>query len=228
MHRIFLSFALVSAAATSLDAQIIRRSVVDEPAAWASLGIGMLDMSSISDQDSKSTWIFGQGLQYRATLEKALSGGAGLGIVATFAKMPLTYRPATSVIPSPTCNPECDATANVSSLAAGFHMGGGNGVHQVIQLNVGATMFANFRDDDSGAQLAPTEMDVDLAFQVGYGIGYAIGPRLHASLVQEFGIIVHPGNGEGSSSRTVQSQSTRLSVRYGMGTKRAPRPGIRR
>lgn len=229
MHRIFLSVALLSAAAASVDAQIIRPSTVREPAAWTSLGVGLLDMSGIIDKESNSTWAFGQGFQYRATLEKALAGQAALGIAATFAQMPLTYTPSAAVIPVPsTCDPRCDATANVYGVAGNFHMGGGAGVHQVIQVNIGATMFGNFREEDTGAKLPPNEMDVDVSFQIGYGIGYAIGPRLHASLLQEYGFIVHPNNGEGSNSRMAQSQATRLSIRYGMGTKRAPRPGVRR
>jgi hypothetical protein len=108
-------------------------------------------------------------------------------------------------------------------------MGGGAvGIHQVIQANVGATFFGNFREDESGDKLPPAKADADLAFQVGYGVGYSFSPRLQASLLQEFGLIIHPGNGEGSSSRMGQTQVTRLSVRYGMGTKKPQQPGIRR
>jgi len=226
VHRILLSLTLLSAPLMSAGSQILGR-VNPGPAAWTSFGIGLLDMSAVHDKASNADWEFGQGLQYRVTLEKALSGQSGLGLVATYAQAPLTYRPASPPLLSP-CAPSCDATANVWSVAGTFHMGGGLGLHQVIQFNAGATAFSNFRDDDSGDRLPPLETDVDLAFQVEYGLGFTINPRLQASLLQEFGIIVHPGNGEGSSSRTAQSRATRLSVRYGLGTKKPQAPGIRR
>jgi hypothetical protein len=64
-------------------------------------------------------------------------------------------------------------------------------------------------------------MNADLSFDIGYGIGYTLSPRAQASLVQEFGFIVHPGNGSGSSSSTVQNRVMRLGIRFGLGTKRA-------
>jgi hypothetical protein len=201
----------------------MRIKVEREPTAWTSIGIGLVDMSSIQDRESESDWEFGQGIQYRVSLEKALRGGSGLGVVATFAQMPLTYQRRGTVIGSEPCDAPCDATANIWSLSGGFHMGGGMGLHQVIQLNIGATMFGNFREDATGDALPPSEIDVDLSFNVGYGIGFTLSPRVQASLVQEFGFIMHPGNGSGGSSSAVQSRVMRLGIRYGLGQKR---PGV--
>lgn len=223
MRRHFLFSLSVLLVPLTLPAQIMRIKVERDPSAWTSLSVGMVDMSGVEDRESKSVWQFGQGIQYRVSLERALRGQSGFGVVATFAQMPLTYEqdaPLTGTVP---CTSPCDATANIYSVSGGFHGGGGAGIHQVIQLNVGATMFGNFREDSTGAALPPTEGDVDLSFTIGYGIGYTLSPRLQASLVQEFGFIVHPGNGSGSSSSAVQVRVMRLGVRYGIGTKR---PGV--
>jgi len=217
----FLLFMLLLPLA--LPAQIMRVRVERDPSAWTSLSVGLVDLAGVEDRDTKSTWAFGQGVQYRVSLEKALRGQSGIGVVATFAEMPLTYQREAPLTGAATCTSPCDATANIWSLTGGFHAGGGMGLHQVIQLGIGAAMFGNFRDDATGEALPPTKIDVDLSFDIGYGIGYTLSPRVQASLVQGFGFIVHPGNGSGSSSSTVQTRVMRLGVRYGLGTKR---PGV--
>lgn len=220
MRRLFLVSLLVLLLAPALSAQITRGAVQRDPTSWTSFAVGMLDVSGVEDRETESEWSFGQGLRYRATLEKALSGQSGLGVVATFSQIPLTYR-SVDLLGSGPCPSGCDATANLWSVSGGFHAGGGMGIHQVIELGIGATMWSNFREKDGGKALPPTKMDVDLSFDLGYGIGYTLSPRMQASLVQEYGFIVHPGNGSGSSSSTVQNRVTRLGIRYGMGAKKA-------
>ena len=220
MRRILLSSLSILLLSSPLGAQIIRGAAQRDPTAWTSFAVGLLDIADVEDDDTRSVWSFGQGLRYRASLEKALSGQSGLGVVATFSQIPLTYSRAT-ILGTGACPDACDATANIWSVSGGFHAGGGLGLHQVIQVGIGATMWGNFREKDGGAALPPAKMNVDLSFDLGYGIGYTLSPRAQASLVQEFGFIVHPGNGSGSSSSTVQNRVMRLGIRYGLGTKKA-------
>jgi hypothetical protein len=98
-------------------------------------------------------------------------------------------------------------------------MGGGPGLHQVIELTAGVLQFRNLRIDGGGT--LPPERDADLHGAVAYGIGYSPSRRVAITLVQEFGIVSHqrdflPRDRNGIT----QQRATRLTVRYGSGARR--------
>ena len=219
IHRrppIFLAVALALVAAPSpRSAQIlgVPRSS-GEPAAWISGSIGLLQLGSVEDGETVSFWDFGVGAQYRASLEWGISRQSSIGVTATFARMPLTY---SSMLAS-SC-PRCDAHADVQSAVASFHMGGGAGFHQVIELQLGVTRYANFRADRIDLDLPP-DADTDLLFGIGYGFGYGFGSRTQIMIVQDYGTSLHQREGlAGGTRTTAQHLITRLGVRYGIGTK---------
>ena len=215
MKRILLlSFALVIAGTELAQAQIIQPRRGFEPLAWASLGVGWLQLRDICDPDTDSCWTFGDAPQFRAGLEYPISAEATIGIAGTMAKLPLFW--ADDGTTANACG-QCDADVNVNQLFGNFRLGGGPGFHQVIELVVGATMFQNFRRTD-GAKLGPGTTVTDLSFGVGFGVGYSITNRVQFTRVQDWGIIMHerqPGN----PSNTSQQMTLRVGGRFALGEK---------
>jgi hypothetical protein len=210
-----IGFSLVSAGMA--EAQIIdgSRPISREPAAWTSLSIGWLTQQDLCDQDSNACWNFGGAPQWRATLDYPVGRGASLGVAATRAKVPLTYE---GSVLSPNSCAGCDADANITQYFANFHMGGGeSGVHQVIDINAGMTVFSNFRST-SGTRLGGKAVS-DFSFAIGYGLGYGFSPRMQLMLVQDYGLIIHK-RAAGSSQNTAQQSTTRVGLRVGLGEKR--------
>lgn len=200
------------AVAPALGAQVVRlprRS--REPALWASLGAGYMQMGTVNDGRTQSSWQFGDGFQFRGSLEYAIGAGLAVGVVGSTAHLPLRYVGSTVA----------DAHADVRSLQAAFHAGGGIGFHQVIQVGLGVTQFANLTRDDTDAELPPGR-DTDFSFALGYGFGYSLNPRLHVSVVQEYASSIHQSEGLPNDTRRATNQfTTRLGVRVGVGERRA-------
>ena len=213
----------IASAADAAGAQVVRlprRS--QEPALWASAGVGYAQMSAVSDGRTNADWGFGDGLQYRASLEYALGGGMGVGLVGSFARLPMTYAQGTvpdgvGPLPAPGTY---DAHGDVRSLHAGFHSGGRLGFHQVIQVGVGVTSFANFRRDDTDAQIGPSS-DTDFSFSLGYGFGYSLGARMSIYVVQDLSSNIHQKDGLPNDARRMTTQyTTRAGLRMGVGQRR--------
>jgi hypothetical protein len=79
------------------------------------------------------------------------------------------------------------------------------------------TRFENFRDDQTGARLAPNA-DTDFTFSIGAGFGFAANSRLSFVLVQDLAYILHQSEGQRNNASNMASQYiTRLGVRYGVG-----------
>ncbi|MGZ8469745.1 MAG: hypothetical protein ACXW61_09385, partial [Gemmatirosa sp.] len=161
-------------------------------------------------------------IQYRATLETVVAPGITIGAQGSWApavgttvrSLGLADRAALDGCPS-----ECAATADLLGVAAFGRVGGGQGLHQVIELTAGVQQLRDLRLD-GGATLAPGR-DTDLHASLGYGIGFGFSARASASLVQEFGIVSHqkdflPRDRNGIS----QQRATRLTIRFGAGTRR--------
>jgi hypothetical protein len=222
VHR-FLPLAALALLAQSAEAQIIRvpKNTSGEPAFWGSAAIGLLQLQAIDDGRSQSRWDFGSAVQYRASLEYAISRGNSVGVSGTFSRAPMTYRAFSVPVPLPgggSCL-DCDAKADVTSLAATFHAGGGLGFHQVIELSAGALMYRNFKTDD-GEELPP-ERDTDFTFALGYGFGYTVNRTFQINLVQDAVLGVHQKEGLSGNARTTNQQYvTRLGVRFGGGSRR--------
>ncbi len=199
--------------AESASAQIIdSRLGRSEPIAWTSLGVGWLQQQGLCDPDSSACWEFGSAAQFRASLEMPMGRGASFGIVGTTARVPLTYSGG-----SVNACGSCDADANVSQIFGNVHIGGGSGFHQVIDLNAGMTLFSNFRST-AGSKLGPGKMVSAFSFAVGYGFGYALSERLQIMMLQDYGMVIHKRL-PGDPSNTAQQTSTRVGLRYGLGSK---------
>lgn len=195
------------AAAQILQLPGKRRDVV-----WVTAWAGYYDPGSFADGRTNTDWLFSDGLGWRASVEYGIGGGSAIGILGTFARMPLEVRSRS------TGGPSRDADGDIRSLQALFHAGGGAGLHQVIEVSAGVIEFRNFRANDNGETIGPPEGDRDLTFSLGYGFGFGISTRAHIALVQDFGYTFHQRDGlPASSSRTTMNRSTRIGLRVGFG-----------
>lgn len=206
--------ALLLVSAVTLDAQIIdsRRVGTGEPIAWTSLSVGWLQHGGLCDPDSNSCWGFGSAPQFRASLDMPVGRGATIGIAGTTAKVPLRYDGGLLS----NCS-GCDADANVSQLFANLHIGGGSGLHQVIDVNAGMTFFSNFRRT-TGEKLDPAKMVSAFSFDIGYGFGYALSPRFQLMLLQDWGLVIHKRM-SGQTNNSANQTTTRIGARYGLGSR---------
>ena len=114
------------------------------------------------------------------------------------------------------CN-GCDADANVSQIFANLHIGGGTGLHQVIDVNAGMTLFSNFRRT-SGERLDPSGMVSAFTFDIGYGFGNSLSPRFQLMLLQDWGLVIHKRM-SGQTNNTANQTTTRIGARYGLGSR---------
>jgi hypothetical protein len=195
--------------AASADAQIIRRGErLQEPTAWASLGVGLQNTFSVADGTTGTVWDFGDGIQYVAALEKAVSSGVMVGVRGTHARLPLRYSGATAT----------EADANVSQIVGLVHVASGREFHSVLELSLGATLFSNFRSRSTDQRLEPTGVDADFAFGFAYGFGYNFTPRFAIDAVQEMSTALHQKTGlSAGQSSSIRINNTRIVARFGLG-----------
>lgn len=214
MNKYILT-ALALVTATSANAQIRRRApVVTEPSSWASLGVGLYGANHVSDGATSSTWDFGDGTswQYRASFEKALQSTFSVGGVLTYVNLPFLYT-------APSCA-SCNAHLDLTTVGASFHAGGGQGLHQVLEVSAGAAFYRNLKEDSNNRPLAPTGGNTDPFFTFGYGFGYTFNPTMQLSLVQDYGLVLHERTGiNNNQSNTLTQRSTRLNFRMGFGSR---------
>lgn len=192
-------------------AQILQLPGKRRDVLWTTAWAGYYDPGSFADGRTNSDWLFSDGLVWRATLEYGLSGGSAIGILGTFARLPLEVRSRTGFGSQ-------DADGDILSLQALFHAGGSAGLHQVVEVSAGVIEFRNFRAKGSGEKLGPPDGDRDFTFALGYGFGFGISNRAHIVLVQDFGYTFHQREGlSASASRTTMNRSTRVGLRFGFG-----------
>ena len=218
MHRPLAFIVAIALLAPAADAQVLpvpRRS--SAPVMWGSLSAGMFQVNNdIVDGRTQSVWRFGTALQYRGSVEMDVGNYGAVGLVAGLADAPLRYGTA---VPTTACPGVCDAHAKIWTLMAGFHMGGGVGFHQIIDLSAGTTIYRDFTADDGGA-LPPESPDKDVALSVGYGFGWGFGPRMQLMLVQDAAYVLHQREGvSGNQNSSSQHYVTRVGLRVGLGTK---------
>ena len=213
---------LALAAAAPLEAQIFkvpRRAA--EPAFWFGGSIGYFQLQDIADSKSNSIWAFGGSVRYIASLEYSLGRGSSVGVTGAYARMPLAYETLDGSPSLPGGTSRVDAHADVVSLMATFHAGGGEGFHYVLDAGLGASTFSAFRADRGGSTLPPAN-DLDPAFTIASGIGYSTSARTELTLVQEYGNVFHQRGTLPNDVRTsAQQLTTRLGVRLGVGARRA-------
>lgn len=213
--RLVAVLALACAALNAADAQIIGPRIGRSPAAFASLGIGWLRQQGFCDKATGDCWAFGSGPQWRASFELPVGyGGTTFGVVGTTARMPLIYRG--SGLGSSCLG--CDADANITQILGLLRLGGSEGLHQVIDVAAGATLFSNFRATD-GTRIGPAGTTSRFTFAIAYGFGYGLSPRSEIFLEQEYGLIILPRMA-GSNTNTAQQSTIRIGGRIGLGDKR--------
>jgi hypothetical protein len=211
VRRLLLAF--IPFIAAEADAQIVRPGGMrfQEPQAWVSAGVTLMQPFYVRDGSTGTEWQFSDATQYVASLEKTLSGGATLGLQGTHARVPLRY--AFIGGGSPT-----DADANVSQLFAKLHVSSGREFHSVLELGAGATMYYDFRERGTGARLQPTNMDTDFTFAFGYGFGYNFSPSFAIDVVQDLTTVLHQKTGlRAGDNSSVRINGTRFIVRLGLG-----------
>lgn len=217
MNKIFAALSL-AVVAIPAESQVRRRvpQRAPEPSVWVSLGAGLFNANDVSDGATGSTWDFGRAsnVQYRGALEKAINNTTSIGAAGTYVHLPFNYVGGTG---GAGCS-RCAAHLDVVSLAASFHVGGGSGLHQVLEASAGVLQYRNLTRDSDGAALAPVDGNIDPYFTFGYGFGYSFRSTAQVSVVQDFGLALHERTGLTSEqSNTLRQRTIRLNFRYGFG-----------
>ncbi len=219
MHRpLAVAVALLLLTAPLADAQILpvpRRGTA--PVAWGSLSAGLLQFNNrIIDGRTESVWDFGSALQYRGSVEMDVGNFGAVGLVAGLADAPLTY--VSNQVAE--CAGGCDAHAKLWTIAAGFHMGGGTGFHQIIDLSAGMLIYRDFTTDNGNVELPPESPDKDITLAIGYGFGWGFSNRMQLMLVQDAAYSMHQRDGlSGRQNSSSTQYITRLGLRIGVGSK---------
>jgi hypothetical protein len=216
VRRLFFAslLALVALPWQRSDAQIIRspRFGARDPQLWVSGGVGLQQGWGLVDGTTGVVWDFSDAVHYGAALEKTITGGTSAGIRATMSRVPLDYRPTQG-------SGATEADATVSQVFALVHVASGRGLHSVLELGAGATIYSGFRERGSGNELRPDSRDVDLAFVFGYGIGYTFSRAFQVDVVQDLATSLHQKSGLSAGERSsVRISGTRLVARYGLGS----------
>jgi hypothetical protein len=200
----------LGAGASAADAQIIDsrggRGRMG-PSAWTSIFAGWTRHEPLCDPDSNSCWNFGSALQWRGTVEYPMGNGATIGVVGTHSRAPLLY----SSGPIGTT----DADANISQILGQLRIGGGSGIHQVIDMTAGTSLYSNFRRTSDGARLDSGTVR-NWSFALGLGFAMPFSPRSQMVLLQEFGYTIGKRM-VGNPSNSAQTYTLRLGLRLGLG-----------
>jgi hypothetical protein len=206
--------ALVALPWQRADAQIIRsgRFGASEPQLWLSGGVGLQQGWTVIDGTTGVRWDFSDAAQYGAAIEKTINGGTSLGVRATTSRASLNY------FPYVLGGGSREADARVSQAFAVLHVSSGRGLHSVLELGAGATIYSDFRERGTNSALPPAKLDADFAFVFGYGIGYTFSRAMQVDVVQDLATSLHQkaglAAGESSSARI---SGTRVVARFGFG-----------
>lgn len=196
---------LLGAAPALVDAQIIRvpsPSETRRPVA-INASAGFFRTQSRFDGQSGVSWNLGDAFQYRVSADVGLRSGS-LGIAGTLATVPIQRGG----------NPGSDGDIQFRQLLATFRSPEASGFHQVIEIGVGLSQWANYSGSDVLSD-DETKARNGVALLIGYGFAFPLGERFAVSLVQDYGTVI--GSAEGlpsGSSRAQQQFTTRLGVRW--------------
>ena len=214
-----LAVLLVVLVAQPAESQVRRRvSRVTEPDVWLTGSIGLFNGNDVSDGKTNSVWDFGRASvpQYRLAVEKSFNRNMSIGATGTYMHAPFTYLSDGS---SGSCT-RCAAHMDIVSAGASFHVGGGLGLHQVLEASAGAIQYRNLKSDGDKTLLAPRDGNIDPYFTFGYGFGYTLNQNTQISIVQDFGLAIHERTGLTSEdSNTLTQRTLRLNLRYGFGSR---------
>jgi hypothetical protein len=209
-----LLLALITLPARRAEGQIIRggRFGVRDPQIWVSGGAGLQQGYDVVDGSTGVRWEFSDATQYGAAIEKTITGGTSFGVRATTARVPLRYVPTLLGVGAR------EADANVSQAFAVLHVASGRGLHSVLELGAGATIYSSFRERGTGSTLAPDKADLDFSFVFGYGIGYTFSRAFQIDVVQDLATSLHQKTGlSAGDNSSARISGTRLVARYGLG-----------
>lgn len=181
------------------------------PVWFASIGTGFLIPDIIDDDASSSTWDFDAGFTLRGTIEREVARGVALGVVFNYARLPMIY---SSTATTSTCT-RCFGEGTISNYGAIARIGGGPGLHQIIDLFIGAIRYGNFEQKSPRTTLPPSS-NTDFAFGAGYGLGYSLSTDWALTFVQD-GLYAFHERSESpqAGSRLARHFNTRLGVRVG-------------
>jgi hypothetical protein len=218
VRRPFFALVLALAALPLHEggAQIIRgggRFTTKDPQLWVSGGAGWQQGWGVNDGATGARWDFSDVITYGASIERTLTGGTTLALRGSTARVPVAYvQPRGSIT-------ALQADANVSQAYLGIHVSSGRGLHSVLELGAGATIYSGFKARGSKLSLPPDKADADFSFVFGYGLGYSFSRAFQIDVVQDLATSLHQKAGlvagESSSSRL---SGTRLVARYGFGS----------
>ena len=225
MRRTYLVILMLTVCGGSLSAQRRPRIYSTGPGSWISGSVAGFRANSVNDGATGSTWDFGNStnLQYRASLEKAMSGGLSFGIGGSYANLPFVYYtnlavPLPSGVNGARCDASgCDAHLNLMTLVGTLHYGAGYGLHQVVELSGGIVSYQNLKRDSDGAKLAGGG-NIDPLVSLDYGFGYGVNDRTNIDVVWDYAIALHERDGLSNRvSNTNTMPGLRVQLRMGFG-----------
>ena len=209
---------VLAAPLLSLDAQV-RRIPSAQPRlpTWVAASGALMNLGSFNGGAQGEEWRWGDGLQLRGALEQTLRRDIAVGIVGTYARLPIT-------VFGGSCN-GCSGEGTVWQALASARLGGGGGIgfHSVLEGVAGITGFGPFSRgrDASSVPGEPTSAAQGMSPTIGvsYGVGYTITPGFDVNFGQDIGLIFYDVSElapVGASSRP-QFRTTRLTLRYAFG-----------
>jgi len=204
----FLAIATAHASQAQIGRQ--RPTYQAEPGYWVGLSIGYLEGITTSDEATGAIWQFGYTSQLRATLEKTVSPGVTLGVIAGYATAPLTYQSAQI---SSVCPGSCLANADITQYMAFVRGGGrtGTGFRGTYNAEGGVTQFSKFRDRTTHSPLTAGSGSYDFTFGFGGGFAYGMNRMSELYIEQSYDFVFH----KQSSSSTNQTVPRLLTFRGG-------------
>jgi hypothetical protein len=181
------------------------------PVWFASVGTGFQISDVIVDDASASTWDFDAGFMFRGSIERELSRGVAVGVAFNYARLPMVY---SSTAAGSSCT-RCAADGTISSYGATVRLGGGPGLHQIVDLFIGAMRYGNFEQKSPRGTLSPSS-NTDFAFGAGYGFGYSLSNDWALTFVQDGMYALHErSTSPQAGGRLARHFHTRLGVRVG-------------
>ncbi|MBC7897574.1 MAG: hypothetical protein H7066_19295 [Cytophagaceae bacterium] len=185
---------------------------VRTPVWFVSAGTGFQVSDYIVDDASASTWDFDAGFMLRGSIEREIRQGVAVGLVFNYARLPMLY---SSTAAGTTCT-RCAADGTISSYGATVRLGGGPGLHQIVDLFLGAMRYGNFEQKSPRATLSPSS-NTDLAFGAGYGFGYSLSNDWALTFVQDAVYALHErSTSPQAGGRLARHFTTRIGVRVGL------------
>lgn len=213
-------FVLAAAlAAPALDAQIFQRPARSgAPVLWVSGGYGWSRPGAYDDGPTGARWQYGDAFVPSVSVELPLGrSGTTFGVTASQGDYTMRYLGGGTT--GPCASIACDARGRIRSYGLLLRAGGGAGLHQILELSGGVTEYGRLRRDEDEAALEP-ERRRNGTLTIGYGLGFPLTQRLQLGLVQDFGLVFRSREGLPSdASRTVQNANTRITIRFGLGSR---------